>query len=908
MLLHSTIRRSNSKIPSAQSGAALLALMLVIIVGASYMLVSKFNSNSTIYARNAKTEQALTDAKKALLAYAMNYPELRNNPEKGPGFLPCPDQNNDGNPTNCGTSQTTFMRLGRLPFRILGLMDLRDSSGERLWYAVSDNFKNTLSNDNVVNSETPGLISVDGSGDIVAVIIAPGEPIGNQLGRPSNDPANYLDGINADATTGTFVTKDNIGFNDRLITISRQELMRVVEQRVIGEVRSVMQDYYVRQGVYPWLASFANPQAGNPDISGTATGGGGLVLNDDFQDFVIAGINVGDLVVNVSDKSVGRVGSIMSSTSLVVDRLDFGENNNFSAEDLYSIPRFNGTVGVRAGMLPFHTVNEAFSTRFVPSWFINSAAITIDLTVTSPNHINGMTSTIKSSEGTTSDKVSVDDASGACFWTIAIVVDCKGFYIDDQFISGSITFESVIASTSQCSPSNPIDGSGCLTLNDSAKKFLSAGVERGDLILNYSIPSGATINGIAEVGSGDTTLIDTTKNFTSLGVVPRTYFVKVTANVFSGEPSEATYIVQSVSENILTLIPLPGQPTILSENFEYSVYNNYAKGIVDSVSTDTAISIKTISGTNNLVFNADDAYRILIATNQYTENANVATNIANFIVYETSIIDFADIGIRVGDAVENRTHGGVGVITAMGPRIDTNGAWFTYTALKGGRYPDIFNSEEYRIHHTYVAGRRYELDVRYEGVVPDTTHVISSDRSRRRSVCVGYGSDCSGATLSDLSNHDLEIKLYDYDENSDLIGKATLLLNDTSNGRLKVTDIQYDLIESNAELPIWFVKNGWHKLLYFSYSAGVAPGAVATPCKPAINCLNISIQRPDGIEHHGDVEGIVIVSAGMPLSSQDRSIGDMTEYYENTNSIENTFFEQNEVSASFNDQIRYESH
>src|SRR3990172_8283891 len=94
-----------------QSGAVLLAFMLILVTGTSYLLLNRLNNYST-YARDTETQIALLEAKKALLSYAMNYPELRSPTEKGPGFLPCPDQNNDGNPTNCGTSATTTMRLG----------------------------------------------------------------------------------------------------------------------------------------------------------------------------------------------------------------------------------------------------------------------------------------------------------------------------------------------------------------------------------------------------------------------------------------------------------------------------------------------------------------------------------------------------------------------------------------------------------------------------------------------------------------------------------------------------------------------------------------------------------------------------------------------------------------------------
>ena len=203
-----------------QSGAVLLAFMLILITGTSYLLLNRLN-NYTSNARDTETQMALLEAKKALLSYAMNYPELRNSTEKGPGFLPCPAQNETGDPA-LGCAVSTGTSLGRLPYKILGLSDLRESGSELLWYAVSDNFKNTLPNSTVLNSETPGLISVDSVNDIVAVIIAPGPPVAAQNTRPSINKSDYLEGINADSDASTFVTISTGEFNDRLITITRQ--------------------------------------------------------------------------------------------------------------------------------------------------------------------------------------------------------------------------------------------------------------------------------------------------------------------------------------------------------------------------------------------------------------------------------------------------------------------------------------------------------------------------------------------------------------------------------------------------------------------------------------------------------------------------------------------------------------
>ncbi len=79
---------------------------------------------------------------------------------------------------------TQAKSLGRLPYKTLGLDDIRDGSGERLWYAVSVNFKDDPRGAVPLNSDAPGTIAVlDSEGNVInngqdmtgaiAVILAP---------------------------------------------------------------------------------------------------------------------------------------------------------------------------------------------------------------------------------------------------------------------------------------------------------------------------------------------------------------------------------------------------------------------------------------------------------------------------------------------------------------------------------------------------------------------------------------------------------------------------------------------------------------------------------------------------------------------------------------------------------------
>ena len=92
------------------------------------------------------SERALAQAREALLAYAADRPiDARRRPRLP--ALPRPRRRRLGRVhlrlarrATCGQAE----RLGRLPWKTLGLPDLRDGHGERLWYAVSTRYKGLL--------------------------------------------------------------------------------------------------------------------------------------------------------------------------------------------------------------------------------------------------------------------------------------------------------------------------------------------------------------------------------------------------------------------------------------------------------------------------------------------------------------------------------------------------------------------------------------------------------------------------------------------------------------------------------------------------------------------------------------------------------------------------------------------
>ena len=201
--------------------------------------------------RSHETVEALALAKASLLAYAVAGSTTR------PGELPCPDVDYDGLSTagvdyTAGGDNPCVSLRGWLPHRTLGVESaILDSEDERLWFALADLYHS--GHQDPLNSDVPGSLQVDAYTDIVAVVIAPLAPVDDAQDayRPGEsaahdavvDVGHYLEHANADATLTTYVSQVSSGdFNDRLIALTRAELMAAVEKRVLGEVAQVPRD------------------------------------------------------------------------------------------------------------------------------------------------------------------------------------------------------------------------------------------------------------------------------------------------------------------------------------------------------------------------------------------------------------------------------------------------------------------------------------------------------------------------------------------------------------------------------------------------------------------------------------------------------------------------------------------
>lgn len=260
--------------PRHQHGAALMVMLVILVIGAVTIFVSALNSSAIPIARDKVTADALAKAKEALIGYAAS-------DATRPGELPCPDVNDDGMLT-MGTDyigNNCVSPIGRLPWKTLGLPELRDGAGEHLWYTVSKIF--WANGSAPINSDTQGNLAVTGTttaSNVIAIIFAPGPPVNGQSRSPTNQVActtngltvfeswcatNYLEGTNPapspQATPNLNYLSANTSstFNDQMILITPGNLLPIVEKRVAKEVQGFLSNYRaVNSGVYPYPAKF----------------------------------------------------------------------------------------------------------------------------------------------------------------------------------------------------------------------------------------------------------------------------------------------------------------------------------------------------------------------------------------------------------------------------------------------------------------------------------------------------------------------------------------------------------------------------------------------------------------------------------------------------------------------------
>ena len=234
-----------------QRGAALMIMMLIMVLGTSWAVISAVTqaSRNTVN-EQIKTGESLRLAKNALLGYLAQQALTSD----VPGMFPCPEAlTGIGTPSSEGKANsgcTTLPVIGRLPWKTLGIDKPLDGAGEALWYVVGTGVRAAP-----INFSTTGALTLDGTANAaVALIIAPGvalNTVSNSGTAPSPcakrdqitgrnvSPLNSSDFVECgNATLAAFVSSRNDTWgNDRVISITAAEMLSAIEGAVADRIQ-----------------------------------------------------------------------------------------------------------------------------------------------------------------------------------------------------------------------------------------------------------------------------------------------------------------------------------------------------------------------------------------------------------------------------------------------------------------------------------------------------------------------------------------------------------------------------------------------------------------------------------------------------------------------------------------------
>lgn len=255
-----------------QSGFALIAVVAFITIATAVFVVRSMDADAVIARQNQRNAEVLQSAREALLAYAAT-------DANRPGSLPCPDIDGDGQALPgveyVGSGCQSY--IGRLPWALLRIPELRDASGELLWYAVSPGFRDAgplSGNPGFVNPDTPAVLTINElPGAFGAIVFSPGAAVQGQTrsGVGLNALVNYLDGVNATPTTAFSAALPGAAFNDRLLPVSGADLVAIAERRVSREILAALNQYFEVNRFLPSPATFDNVECVSAGF--VATGG-----------------------------------------------------------------------------------------------------------------------------------------------------------------------------------------------------------------------------------------------------------------------------------------------------------------------------------------------------------------------------------------------------------------------------------------------------------------------------------------------------------------------------------------------------------------------------------------------------------------------------------------------------------
>ena len=278
--------------PRKQSGAALLIMLAVLVLGVSWFAVSRLaaGANFTAAAR-ARNADVLGQAKLALIGYVAQ--RAARSGENNPGRLPCPEAPGSAGGPNEGVAagNCTLPAVGRFPWRTLGIDKLVDAAAEPLWYAVSPGWALVPPGTSplTIHSNSIGQLNVDGEPNAaVALLIAPGPAfsvptspgcaarVQSRSALPPN-VRDYLECENASAPAdANFASRGPAGsFNDHVVKVTPADLLPAIEaaiaDRIEREIVPLLKSVYASAAwgasaanpVFPYAAPFSDPATSN---------------------------------------------------------------------------------------------------------------------------------------------------------------------------------------------------------------------------------------------------------------------------------------------------------------------------------------------------------------------------------------------------------------------------------------------------------------------------------------------------------------------------------------------------------------------------------------------------------------------------------------------------------------------
>lgn len=422
--------------------AALIAVLLLLGIVTTVIVYVLANPAQLSLERDKKTTDALAQARDALIGRAAADSSM-------PGSLPCPDllTNIAGNNIpNDGIADLLVGNecpsyIGRLPWRTLGLPDLRDGSGERLWYALSRAFRDD-SSAQPLNSNTLGQFQISiGSTtytQVIAVVFAPGGVVGVQTRSAANENtvAHYLEGGNeTGVSTNTFVTSvETESFNDKLLPLTNDALFNVVNIRVAKEVVAALESYRSSNSYYPSANDYGsaapyycNPSSYRGRFPITTTGGtcGQAAWPASTSTFrTWFSNNNWNLVTHYAiSKACGRLGLPFGLDSIVMDACDLLGNLSSvlglinTVLNLLSLPTLADEAltitGVSSNVRTLVIVSGRMNTSIPQAYPCNSSTTTTNCMEDNENRNGGLVYTKPARFPASNDRMAVSCATNS---------------------------------------------------------------------------------------------------------------------------------------------------------------------------------------------------------------------------------------------------------------------------------------------------------------------------------------------------------------------------------------------------------------------------------------------------------------------------------------------------------------